>query len=160
MSIRAVAVFACLLLALPSCSGTTNNPVPAAPTNISGDYAGTVVDSASGSSAATALLAQHGFTAGGTITTAPGGTTLVSSVAIAIDSTNAVTGTMVQDLPDGSTCSFAVTGTYTTTSAVLSGSYHAITGCSGRTGTYTLTQSCTDTVTSTDKRSAFGVPGC
>jgi len=160
MSLRTVAVLASLLLALPSCSGTTTNPVPAAPTNISGDYAGTVVDSSSGSSAATALLAQHGSSAGGTITTAPGGVTLVSSIAVAIDASNAVTGTMVQDLPGDITCSFAVTGTYNTATAVLAGSYRAITGCSGRTGTYSLTQSCTDTVTSTDKRSALGVPGC
>jgi len=161
MSLRTVACLASLLLALPSCNGsTTSSPVPTAPTNISGDYAGTVVDGSSGSSAATALLAQHGSVAGGTITTAPGGTTLVSSLAIAIDSTNAVSGTMVQDLPGDVTCSFAVTGTYTTSSAVLAGTYRAITGCSGRTGTYTLTQSCTDTVTTGDKRPAFGVPGC
>ena len=160
MALRTVALFACLLLILPSCNGSTNTPVPAAPTNISGDYAGTVVDNSSGSSAATALLAQHGSSAGGTITTAPGGVTLVSSLAVGIDSSNAVTGTMVQDLPGDVTCSFAVTGTYNATIAVLAGNYHAITGCSGRTGTYTLTQSCTDTVTSTDKRSAFGVPGC
>lgn len=160
MSIRAIAVFACLLLALPSCSGTTNNPVPAAPTNISGDYAGTVVDSSAGSLAATALLAQHGSAAGGTITTAPGGVTLVSSLALGIDSSNAVSGTMVQDLPGDVTCSFAVTGTYNTSTGVLGGSYHAITGCSGQTGTYTLTQSCTDTITTGDRRPAFGVPNC
>jgi len=160
MSLRTVAVLAGLLLALPSCSGTTTNPVPAAPTNISGDYAGTVADSASGSSPATALLAQHGSTAGGTISTAPGGVALVSSIAVAIDSGNAVTGTMFQDLPGDLTCSFAVTGTYNATTAVLAGSYRAVTGCSGRTGTYSLTQSCTDTVTATDKRSALGVPGC
>lgn len=160
MALRTVASFACLLLVLPSCNGTTNTPTPTAPTNISGDYAGTVVDSASGSSAATALLAQHGSAAGGTITTAPGGVTLVSSLALGIDSSNAVSGTMVQDLPGDVTCSFAVTGTYNATSAVLSGSYRAVTGCSGQTGTYAMTQSCTDTVTSGDRRSALGVPKC
>jgi hypothetical protein len=160
MSLRAVALFAGLLLALPSCNGTVSNPVPAAPSNISGDYAGTVVDSSAGTLAATALLAQHGSSAGGTITTAPGGTTLVSSLSLAIDSSNAVSGTMVQDLPGDITCSFAVTGSYATSTAVLAGSYHAITGCTGQTGTYTLTQSCTDTVTTGDKRPAFGVPGC
>jgi hypothetical protein len=159
MSLRAVALFAGLLLALPSCHGTTSS-IPATPANISGDYAGTVVDSAAGTLAATALLAQHGSSAGGTITTAPGGATLVSSLSLAIDASNAVSGTMVQDLPGGATCSFAVTGTYATSSAVLAGSYHAITGCSGQTGTYALTQSCTDTVTSADRRPALGVPGC
>ena len=160
MSIRAIAVFASLLLALPSCNGTANSPVPPAPTNISGDYAGTVVDSASGTLPATSVLAQHGSSAGGTITTAPGGTTIVSSLALTIDASNAVRGTMVQDLPGNVTCAFSVTGTYTTASAVLAGSYRAITGCTGQNGTYTMTQSCTDTVTIADKRPALGVPGC
>jgi hypothetical protein len=162
MSVRTVALLAGLLLALPSCSGINTSPVPATPTNISGDYAGTVVDSAAGSLPATALLAQHGSSAGGTITSAPGGVTLVSSLSLGIDSSNAVSGTMVQDLPGDITCSFAVTGTYGTSNGVLSGSYHAITGCSGQTGTYTMTQSCTDTVTTGDKKPApsFGIPGC
>lgn len=62
---------------------------------------------------------------------------------------------MVIDYPSGTTCTFKITGTYAnngTTSAVLSGSYTAVTNCTGDTGTFTLTQQCTDTVTSGERR--------
>lgn len=159
MSFRGFALLAGLLLVLPACNGTTGTPVPAAPTNISGDYAGTVHDSVGGTLTATALLAQHGSSAGGTLTTT-GGSTQTSSLSLAISASNAVSGTMVQDLPGDVTCSFSMTGSYDPSTAVLSGSYTAITGCSGQSGTYALTQSCTDTVTNADRRPAFGVPSC
>lgn len=151
------------LLALSACgpSGSSTGITPAAPTNISGDYTGTVTDSVGGAMPATALLAQHGSTAGGTLSTTSGLTTTNSAFSVAIGSSNAVSGTIVQDLPGDVTCTFSTTGAYSTATAQLTGSYTAVTGCSGQHGTYALTQQCTDTVTNTgDRRAALGVPAC
>ncbi|MDQ2991429.1 MAG: hypothetical protein M3R30_01240 [Candidatus Eremiobacteraeota bacterium] len=162
MSFRTNAFLLSGLLALSACSpsaGTGVTPTP--PTNISGDYTGTVTDSVGGAMPATALLAQHGSTVGGTLSTTAGGATTNAAFSVAITSGNAVSGTIVQDLPGGVTCTFSTTGTYSTSTAQLAGSYTAVTGCSGQHGTYSLTQQCTDTVTNTgDKRPALGVPAC
>jgi hypothetical protein len=62
----AVALAACF--ALVAChSGTTSVPVAPA-SNISGDYTGTMQDAQGGSGTAAATFAQHGSSAGGTIT--------------------------------------------------------------------------------------------
>jgi len=161
MTIRmsVVAVLLAAVLTLPAC--THKNTTPPAPPNISGDYTGTAQDSVNGALAATAILAQHGGSAGGTLTTSvPGGATLTSAISLVISSSNALSGTIVEDLPGGVTCTFSTTGSYNTTSQQITGSYSAVTGCSGQSGTYTLNQVCTDTVTTAAGRRRMGVPKC
>jgi hypothetical protein len=118
-------------------------------------------DKQSGSGSVTATLAQHGSSAGGAIadTLAAGGT-ITAQISVAISSSNALNGAMVVDYPDGTTCTFSTTGTYTnngTTTAQITGSYTAVTNCTGDTGTYTLNQQCVDTITSSDRRT-MGFP--
>lgn len=147
-------------LVLSGCNGGgTSSTPPAQPTNLSGDYAGSVQDSATGTSAATATFAQHGSNAGGTLTTTVSGSPLNAQVTFAIASSNAITGSMVIDEANGTTCTFGFSGTYNASANVLSGSYTAVTNCSGQHGTYTLTQQCTDTITSAERR-AMGLTPC
>lgn len=152
-------LIAAALISLPACNSSTNaNPSPTSTpqvANISGDYTGTMNDAQSGNGTVTATLAQHGANAGGTITDTLTGGTLTAQVSLAITTTNALSGAMVVDYPNGTTCTFSTTGTYTnngTTTAQIAGSYSAVTNCAGDTGTYTLTQQCVDTVTSSDRR--------
>jgi hypothetical protein len=150
------AIFA---MVLAGCNtGSSSSPAtPAPPTNISGDYSGTVTDSVAGASNATATFAQTGYDAGGAVTFTPTSGTLTGQMSITINTSNAVSGAMVIDFPNnGPTCSFSVTGTYSTSTNVLSGSYSAVTNCSGESGTFSLTQQCTDTVASHIRREKTG----
>lgn len=149
---RAAALAAAAIIALAACNSSTSPSTPAQPTNISGDYAGTVQDAQAGSGAATGTLAQHGTGAGGAITFTPSSGALTAQMSLSINASNAVSGAMVIDYPDGTTCTFSTTGSYSTSSNVLSGSYTAKTNCAGDTGTYSLTQQCTDTITSAERR--------
>jgi hypothetical protein len=112
------------------------------PQNISGDYSGTMTDGQNGNSTATGTLAQTGSNAGGSIVSTGGNQTLTYQMAVAIDSNDRITGSMVTDLPAGAQCSFAFTGAYDATTNVLSGNYTAVSGCSGDTGSFALTQTC------------------
>ena len=154
-----------LLIALIALSGCSGSVAPATstpqPSNISGDYSGTMQDAQSGSGTATTTLAQHGATAGGAIAAQLAKATLTAQISLTITSSNAVSGAMVVDYPNnGPTCTFSTTGTYDTSTNVLSGSYTAVTNCAGDTGTYSLTQQCTDTVTSRDRRMVGGITAC
>ncbi len=160
MTIRSKTLPACLaaMLALAACTHNSTNP-PATISNISGDYTGTVQDSVTGAATATATLAQHGASAGGPLSMTAGSTTLTGALALVITTSNSLSGTLVEDLPSGTTCTFSTSGSYDTSNSQITGSYTAITGCTGQTGTYTLAQQCTDTPTSTARRT-FGVPKC
>jgi hypothetical protein len=152
--VRAASLTAAALLALTACNSstspsTTSTPQPA---NISGDYSGTVQDAQAGSGSATGTLAQHGTSAGGAITFTPNSGSLTAQMSLSINASNAISGAIVIDYPNGTTCTFGTTGSYDTNTNVLSGSYSAKTNCSGDTGTYNLTQQCTDTVTSSLRR--------
>jgi hypothetical protein len=153
-----LAMAACV--ALTACSGSTASPTtPATPSNISGDYSGTMVDAQGGTGTATGTLAQHGFTAGGTFTDTESSATLNAQISLTLTASNATSGAMVIDYAGGATCTFSTTGNYNPTTNVLSGSYSAVTNCSGDSGTYSLTQQCTATVTS-DKRRFGGIAAC
>jgi hypothetical protein len=149
------------LVALAGCSGSVA-PVASTPqsSNISGDYSGTVQDAQGGSGTATATLAQSGSTAGGTITIKETGQTLSAQISLAMTSSDAVSGSMVIDFASGTTCTFSTSGTYNSTTAVLNGSYTAVTNCAGDSGTYSLTQQCTDTITSVKHRDGTGLVAC
>ncbi len=75
-----------------------------------------------------------------------------AQIALAIASDNSLSGAIVIDYPSGTTCTFSTSGTYNTTTSVITGSYSAVTNCSGQSGTYSLTQQCTDTVTNAVRR--------
>lgn len=155
-----IAAAGCLLLA--GCSGSVapsvtrtatagraSVPMPQRLSNISGDYVGTVQDAQGGSGNAKATLAQHDGDAGGAVKDKEANATLSVDVSITITSSNSTSGALVIDFPplrSGPVCTFSTTGTYDPNTGILSGSYTAVTGCSGDTGTYSLTQQCHDTV--------------
>lgn len=159
LTTRVLAILSAALLALAACGGSSTSTTPPAPPNISGDYTGTVQDSVAGSLNATATLAQHGSSAGGMLSTTAGATTFNSSLALSISGSNAVNGSMVQNLPGGATCTFGTTGAYNATTQQLTGTYTAVSGCTGQSGTFTLTQQCVDTVTATARRT-MGLAHC
>jgi hypothetical protein len=125
--------------------------IPQRLSNISGDYVGTVQDTQGGTGHAKATLAQHEANAGGAVKVKDTNQSLTVDVSLTITTSNSTNGALVIDFPpamNGPVCTFSTTGTYDPTSNVLSGSYTAVTGCTGDTGTYTLTQQCHDTVIS------------
>lgn len=142
-------------LGLTACTSTNNStpaPVPTvAPQNISGDYSGTLTDAQAGKGNATATLAQTGSNAGGAIAVTAGATTTSYQLSVALNATNGITGNMVTDLPT-TQCSFSVTGSFDASTNVLSGSYTAVSGCSGDTGTFSLTQTCVATPSALPRR--------
>ncbi len=151
----AFAIAECVALAGCSSGGVLTTP---APTNISGDYAGTFVDAQHGTSAATATFAQTGASAGGAIAATWNGVAIAAQTSLTIASSNAVAGTIVIDTPSGAQCTFSTTGSYNTSTNVLSGTYRAITNCTGETGSYTLAQECSATATSADLRQTLAAP--
>lgn len=144
------------------CNGGGTTPSPAAVSNISGDYIGSMQDAQSGTGTATATLAQHGSSAGGEVTAQMASATLTAQLSLAITKGNALSGAMVIDYPNGITCTFSTTGTYTNngSSAAINGSYTAVTNCAGDSGTYVLAQQCTDTIASVDRRIMTYPPKC
>ena len=150
------------LVALNGCSSGSVAPAASTPqpSNISGDYSGTMQDAQGGSGTASATLAQTGTTAGGTITVKETGQTIAAQISLAMTSSDSVSGSMVIDFANGTTCTFSTTGNYNSTTAVLSGSYTAVTNCTGDSGTYSLTQQCTDTITSARHRDTTGIAEC
>lgn len=152
------AFIAAAALALTACNGSTATAPPAI-ANISGDYTGSVQDSQSGSENVTGTLAQNGSSAGGSITSTPAGS-LYAHFAYTVSPNNSMSGAIVIDETSGTTCTFSTSATYDPSTNVITGNYTAVTNCSGETGSYSLTQQCTDTVTNPSARRLFGVPKC
>ena len=154
---------ACALAAalVAGCGSGTNNgttPVMSTAPNISGDYTGTMNDAQSGAGQVnTATFAQAGYTAGGSMTGTFTATTLPVQMTLTITPvSNAISGSMVIDYPPAGTgpqCTFTTSGSFNQNTNVLSGSYTAVSGCSGDSGTYSLTQQCTATVTAVRRMS-------
>lgn len=157
------------VLTLSACNGgsgtftaaPTPSPTPQ-PANISGDYSGTMTDTLSGAGTASGTLTQHGNNAGGAISDVVVSGTATAQIAISISETNATSGSMVIAYPSGPTCTFSTTGTYTNngTTAVLSGTYTAVTNCAGDSGSYSLNQQCTYTVTPNARRAQLFPVAC
>lgn len=147
------------MLALAACNGGGSGSTPAAVPNISGDYIGTLQDAQAGSGNAAGTLAQHGGSAGGSISAALPAGSQAYQLSLSVTASNAFTGSIVIDKLDGTTCTFRTNGSYDPAANVISGAYTAVTNCSGDTGTYTLTQECLDTVTS-EKRRPMGLAHC
>jgi len=117
---------------------TAANRAGAGPRNISGEYAGTITDNQTGTSSATAALAQYGSSVGGPLTFQPS-PSVTASVAFTT-SGNDVNGTLV--IPGATACAFSTSATYDASSRHLNGSYSAIYGCTGESGTYSLKRKC------------------
>jgi hypothetical protein len=167
ISFRALAALLGGCLVLAACNGVSPSAQPTtAPqiSNLSGDYSGTMDDEVEGSGAINGTLAQHGSTAGGDMNEALIGGTFTAQVSLAVGSNNALNGAIVVDYPNnGPTCTYKTTGTYSnngTTAATITGSYTAVTNCLGDSGTFTLNQQCTDTITSDSRRPMGFPPAC
>lgn len=133
--------------------GRNSAPIALQLTNISGDYAGTVQDFKGGAGNAKATLAQHGTDAGGAIKDKETSESFTIDVSLAITAQNSTSGALVIDFPPagtGAVCTFSTTGAYDPSTKILSGSYTAVSGCRGDTGSYSLTQQCHDTIVSAD----------
>lgn len=111
----------------------------AAVLNVAGEYVGTIKDSKSGKGTVRASIAQDQTAVGGNIIqTFPTGRT--SSSLAASESSNTIKGFSVRVL--NVACSFNFKGTYDTKTFVLSGSYKAVHGCTGESGTYSMKAKC------------------
>lgn len=143
-------------LFLTGCSGSGNSAAPAPPTVVAGQYSGTVTDSVAGAQPATTTFSQHGSAVGGTITTGTGASASSEAVALTISGA-ALSGSGSMDV-NGSACTFAFTASYA--SGQITGTYNAVSGCSGRTGTLALTQQCTIPAASVERQTRGVVPIC
>lgn len=109
---------------------------------LSGQYKGTVKDTSSGTGDAKASFAAYQSGLGGTLTVkyVTSGTESTASVGL-IANGSSVNGTTVM-LEAGSYCTFSDTATYKAKTRTLSGSYTAVYGCTGESGTFTLKHQC------------------
>jgi hypothetical protein len=133
--------------------GSKSASIPQGITNISGDYAGTVQDFKGGTGIAKGTLAQHGANAGGAVKDKETSENFAIDLSLTITAENSTSGALVIDFPPagtGAVCTFSTTGAYDPSTKILSGSYMAVSGCRGDTGTYSLTQQCHDTIVSAD----------
>lgn len=151
---------AAIALALAGCNGSSSNTPAPVFANISGDYTGTWADSTAGTANVTGTLAQHSASAGGSMTNAATGGTFAAQMSLVLSPNNSLSGAIVVNEPNGTTCTFSTTGSYDTSSNAISGTYTAVTNCAGDSGTYSLLQQCYDTVTSVDRRKPMGLIKC
>lgn len=151
---RSAPMLVAFALALSACSGAATGGVPAtgaapaavarqtgdtSPTNVGGQYAGTVDDSVYGSGSAGASLAQYGAGAGGDVAFVYGTQIVNAQIGAQIASGNALPGTIVAG---SRPCSFNVSATYDAAKHKLTGSYAAFSGCKGETGQFSLKEQC------------------
>lgn len=152
---RQAAGTAAVLMILTACASSTSgvpnaSQAPAEPSsrivnntkpvNLSGEWAGKQTDIAYGTGKAKATYTQYQNGLGGVLTVKFANSTATSSVALAINGSN-VNGTTVAS--SGTFyCTFSTTSTYDAATHVMSGSYQAVYGCTGDSGTFTLKHKC------------------
>lgn len=107
--------------------------------NYSGEYSGLIIDNKNGTGKAAARLSQVKAAIGGALTIAGNPTIAYISW---IPAGVTVTGSSVFVTSSGAYCSFSHKSTYDLATGVLTGSYKAIHGCLGETGTYKLKHHC------------------
>lgn len=142
----AIGVTACATNSGSSVPSTAAAPqaAPAVVTiqNDSGQFSGSMQDSALGSGSASASLAQDKTVVGGVVNVSYSGSNNVSySFAAKTQDGLSLSGAQVASLASG-VCSLSVSATYNTTKHVLSGTYKAANGCAGVTGSFSLTKEC------------------
>lgn len=123
-------------------AGTSPNLAPQAP-NLSGQYAGTVHDSlwdgSYGSGQINAALVQYHDAVAGNIGFTFGSSQFGGGAAFVLKETT-LTGTGLSANLQLATCPVSVTATYS--NGTLTGSYHAVSGCSGDHGTFKMKEYC------------------
>jgi hypothetical protein len=107
--------------------------------NLSGEYAGTVSDSVFGSGKIYGELLQYHDAVGGDFLLEYGSTVFAPPVAFLLKGTT-LTGTGEGATLSGGPCTMSEIATYGNHS--LTGSYKAVNGCSGESGTYTMKEYC------------------
>jgi len=140
------------ILVMPGC--TTKSTPSSGLAQVSGEYLGTAQDSVAGAQTVATTLAQHGSAVGGTLTLTTAGVPNTEAIAWTLTTAKGLSGTGTETV-GAATCTFAMTGTYNSSTNQITGTYTAVAGCAGTTGSYTLTQQCTDPATS-DKRRPLG----
>jgi len=142
-----------IAVALSACATNSSSGVPAASAagqpavapqaifNDAGAYNGSIQDSSFGSGNASASLAQHQHTVGGYLIATFGSNTITNAVEAQTDTGLSVTGGEVSNGSSG-VCTFNISATYNKTTNVLSGTYQAVHGCSGESGSFALTKDC------------------
>jgi hypothetical protein len=121
--------------------------------NLSGEYAGTVNDSLFGSGKAFAELLQYHDAVGGT-TLFEYGSTVFGSPSVFLLKGTTLTGTAEGATLSGVPCTMSETATYS--NHRLNGSYKAVNGCSGESGTFAIKEYCKYVTKSpTEPRFAF-----
>jgi len=121
--------------------------------NLSGQYSGSVSDSVLGTGTAVANLTGVGVALGGYFvftfgsanydnpTIAGGGRDALQANGYRGGGRGDVFGVFEATIAS-TACEFAYSASYSTSSTALTGNYKAVNGCSGETGTFTLTQQC------------------
>lgn len=148
-----VLAFALSSLMLAACGGIGASPntapqAPVAPSltsndaivsNLSGEYAGTVNDSVFGSGKINGELLQEHNAVGGRLLLEYGSTVFDDPVAFLLKGTT-LAGTGEGATLSGSPCTMSETAALS--NGRLTGSYKAINGCQGESGTYTMKEYC------------------
>lgn len=109
--------------------------------NYSGQYAGIVHDSLNGKGGITASFAQYQTAIGGSMTQSEGSRSSTMSVSFAVTNATTFTGSAASEI-GSAVCVYTIGGRYNTATHRLKGSYQAVSGCSGETGTFTMKQKC------------------
>jgi hypothetical protein len=142
----AAALLLAAALVLAGCNNsniTTLAPATPPPpfTNVAGQYNGTVHDRMLGDGAALGDFSQTGSSVGGRLEFTFGSQTIVNSVAMVLSRSNALSGTGIATIGSAA-CTFAITSSYDATNFKLAGNYSATHGCSGQSGSFTMTEAC------------------
>lgn len=143
---------ASLAAALTACAANPAAGVPggaaaqpaAAPQSIqndAGEYGGPVQDSKYGKGFLSGSLMQHEHAVGGYLTATYGSKTIQNAVAVQTQ-TGASVGGGEESNVDSSVCTFKMTATYSEKTNVLKGTYNAVHGCSGESGSFSITKGC------------------
>ncbi|HEY1882918.1 MAG TPA: hypothetical protein VGG51_07755 [Candidatus Cybelea sp.] len=125
-------------------------PAPAVPVNVNlfnngnrnltGQYAGSVTDSVTGTGSASANFAGLGENLGGYFAFSFG-TASYSNAASAQNTAHGMEGVFVATIAS-TACSFSFHARYSGSNNRLRGQYQAVNGCSGEHGTFSLKQQC------------------
>jgi hypothetical protein len=144
---------ASVVVALAACAANSDSGVPggtaaARPAvvpqvifNDAGEYDGSIQDSTFGNGSASASLAQHAQGVGGYLTATYGSTSITNAVVLQTQTGLTVTGGEVANTSSG-VCTFSMSATFDKKTNVLAGTYAAVHGCAGESGSFSLTKDC------------------
>jgi hypothetical protein len=134
------ALFALGIFALSASPAPAVQPMRHGGQNLTGQYSGSVSDSVLGTGTAVANFAGLADALGGYFGFTFGSATYANA-ASTYASWGGVAGVFVATIASNA-CTFAFKASYNPSSFELDGKYKAINGCSGESGTFSLTQQC------------------